>query len=353
MKNQNRTRSSALPNSRRLCLERLESRLPFVIDAIPIEVDAWLIPVTERPWFIQEQWISSLNIDSNELNATASFDVLTMDVAYLVAELFGTTNFYGHIPDGTPILAEPLAMIGTTAPITEVILPTKFDLIEAAPSLFNSSDSLAVDLSIGQWDDPIFPQGLEIPVNIARILSIPTDADSIEGLAVPAGELTVSIFEGDAGVVEAITTPATDSGTSIIATQLPRAEQTALVSVRIAPMKRDGNSLGSSLTIHQLNESRLQMAPAQFYKGSFGELSEQTSSFIVQGFSQPSHVRQVPQYYQTLGELLQRNGVQPVDESQLVIEKEQGESPSSSRRQTVDYGYRIDIAPETVVHQAI
>ena len=349
MKNHKRNRKSALHDRRFLRLEALESRLPFAVDVISFDVDSWLMPVAESSLSFDEQWVSSPSTTKNDLIATVPFDALRVEVAYSIPDLFDATGSHHYITeDYIAILVQPAVVVGTTVPFIDEIFATDLGLSDDDALLSNSGNLVPVNLSTERIDDAMFSQDWWIPTGLPQAVRLPLHSDAIEGLAIPVGEFSLSSFEGDAGGVKATTTFAVENTERLVVTEPPLSERSLLISVDRLPITEEGSLLGGFATRQTIDHLKLQTASLQTHEERTGRLSRQSSSFLGQGFSQPNHAGQFQQHYQTLGEMLEQNGIELATESQLSIElsieKEQAKAPTSLRSQEIDYRSRIEIA---------
>ena len=315
MNNPKRTRKVASLDRRMLRLEPLESRLPLATDALLFDMDSWLMP-------------------------------LPMRTTNAISDLVGSTG-YRRIPDDMAILDQPVAVVGTTFPFVDVVLPMDFHLIETNGLPFSSSDSVVVDRSIEQIDDPISLQGLGSPINIPRTLRLPQDNAGIDGLAIPIGEFALSIFEEDAGSVVATIVPTSDKVASLVFTEPPRFEQGGLISARSSPTKLDRSLQAGLATIHTLNNLVSENAPHRTREEGFGKLAEKAIAFPRTSYSHPNDTSQFSQHYQTLGELLLQNGIALATDSQLSIEEEPPAASNHSQKREDDYRSQIEMNHDT------
>lgn len=345
MKNHKRNRKNALRDRRFLRLEALESRLPFAVDVISFYVDSWLMPVAENSLSFDEQWISSPSTTKNDLIATVPFDALPVEVAYSIPDLFDATGSYRYITeDNIAIRVQPAVVMGTTVPLIDEIFATDLGLSDDDALLSNSGNLVPVNLSTAQINDAMFSHDWWIPAGLLQAVRLALHSDAIEGLAIPVGEFSLSSFEGDAGGVKATTTFAAGNTERLVSTEPPLSERSRLISADRLPITEEGSLLGGFATRQTIDHLKVQTASLQTHEGRTGRLYRQSSSFLGQGPSQPNHAGQFQQHYQTLGEMLEQNGMELATESQLSIQKEQAKAPTSLRSQEIDYRSRIEIA---------
>lgn len=297
MENQRRSRNGVSPMARRLRFEPLESRLPFAVEAIPLDLDLSFMPVADGYVIFEESSTGSLDSIGYDFGASIASEISAVEVVF-------------------------------AAPTSELV-PT-------------ASGSIPIEFIHPLLDDPVFSIDGWLLASTPLSVPLPLDGIVIEELVMPVGEFDHWIF--DEGLVHVGVTSTGEAGIwerEVFSVHSSLA-YLALVAYYDSSMPSEqfvlvgGAREDTSAEVEEISTSpRSNREPIWTFDTHPG-------SFQADRLISTNHAGQVRQHYQTLDEIVHANGIESKTDAQLFIGDEHATTARRSRRQSVDVGSSLD-----------